>query len=89
MSFDDTRQPSKEQNCPWWMELPGITPGTAAILVRYCHFAGSVFFGAMTYIGNAPNFMVKSIADNAVSLDAFILRGYIVYYSLPFCQHLC
>lgn len=25
---------------------------------------GSVFFGAMTYIGNGPNFMVKSIADN-------------------------
>lgn len=25
---------------------------------------GSVFFGAMTYIGNGPNFMVKSIAEN-------------------------
>jgi Na+/H+ antiporter NhaD/arsenite permease-like protein len=24
----------------------------------------AVFFGAMTYIGNGPNFMVKSIADN-------------------------
>lgn len=24
---------------------------------------GAVFFGAMTYIGNGPNFMVKSIAD--------------------------
>jgi Na+/H+ antiporter NhaD/arsenite permease-like protein len=24
---------------------------------------GSVFFGAMTYIGNAPNFMIKSIAQ--------------------------
>jgi Na+/H+ antiporter NhaD/arsenite permease-like protein len=23
---------------------------------------GAVFFGAMTYIGNAPNFMVRSIA---------------------------
>ncbi|MCA9596366.1 MAG: sodium:proton antiporter [Myxococcales bacterium] len=26
---------------------------------------GSVFMGAMTYIGNAPNFMVKSISDSA------------------------
>ncbi|MDR1365578.1 MAG: sodium:proton antiporter [Holosporales bacterium] len=25
---------------------------------------GSVFFGALTYIGNAPNFMIKSIAQN-------------------------
>ncbi len=25
---------------------------------------GSVFFGAMTYIGNGPNFMVKSIAES-------------------------
>src|SRR5206468_6556368 len=25
---------------------------------------GSVFFGACTYIGNGPNFMVKSIADS-------------------------
>lgn len=26
---------------------------------------GAVFFGAMTYIGNGPNFMVKSIVDSA------------------------
>ena len=26
---------------------------------------GAVFFGAMTYIGNAPNFMVKSIAEQS------------------------
>jgi Na+/H+ antiporter NhaD/arsenite permease-like protein len=26
----------------------------------------SVFFGAMTYIGNGPNFMVKSIAEQAI-----------------------
>jgi len=26
---------------------------------------GSVFFGAMTYIGNAPNFMVRSIANHS------------------------
>ncbi|MBD3267170.1 sodium:proton antiporter, partial [bacterium] len=27
--------------------------------------AGAVFFGACTYIGNAPNFMVRSIAEEA------------------------
>lgn len=43
---------------------------------------GSVFFGAMTYIGNGPNFMVKSIADGAsVKTPSFF--GYIFKYSLP------
>jgi len=26
---------------------------------------GAVFFGGCTYIGNGPNFMVKSIAEQA------------------------
>jgi len=43
---------------------------------------GSVFFGAMTYIGNGPNFMVKSIAHDAgVHCPTFF--GYIFKYSLP------
>ncbi|HWA11298.1 MAG TPA: sodium:proton antiporter [Opitutaceae bacterium] len=43
---------------------------------------GSVFFGAMTYIGNGPNFMVKSIAESAgVSCPTFF--GYMLKYSLP------
>lgn len=43
---------------------------------------GSVFFGAMTYIGNGPNFMVKSIAESAgVKCPSFF--GYVVKYSLP------
>ncbi|NQV42835.1 MAG: sodium:proton antiporter [Candidatus Marinimicrobia bacterium] len=42
----------------------------------------AVFFGAMTYIGNAPNFMVKNIAEQAgVDLPSFL--GYIFKYSLP------
>ncbi len=42
----------------------------------------SVFFGAMTYIGNAPNFMVKSIAEQVgISMPSFV--SYIVRYSLP------
>lgn len=42
----------------------------------------AVFFGAITYIGNAPNFMVKSISEHAkVSCPSFI--GYMVKYSIP------
>lgn len=44
---------------------------------------GSVFFGACTYIGNGPNFMVKSIADHQkVHVPGFI--SYVVRYTLPF-----
>lgn len=43
---------------------------------------GAVFFGAMTYIGNGPNLMVKSIADHAkVHTPDFF--GYIFRYALP------
>jgi Na+/H+ antiporter NhaD/arsenite permease-like protein len=43
---------------------------------------GSVFMGANSYIGNAPNFMVKSIAEEAgVPMPSFL--GYIFCYSLP------
>jgi Na+/H+ antiporter NhaD/arsenite permease-like protein len=43
---------------------------------------GSVFFGAMTYIGNGPNFMVRSIAHDAgVHCPTFF--GYMFKYSLP------
>ncbi len=44
--------------------------------------AGSVFMGANTYIGNAPNFMVKSIAEEAgVNMPSFF--GYMFKYSIP------
>jgi hypothetical protein len=44
--------------------------------------AGAVFFGAMTYIGNGPNFMVKKIAEESgVQCPSFI--NYILHYSLP------
>ncbi|MEY2408865.1 MAG: hypothetical protein QOF48_1535 [Verrucomicrobiota bacterium] len=44
---------------------------------------GSVFFGANTYIGNGPNFMVKSIADRQkVRTPTFL--GYMFKFALPF-----
>lgn len=42
----------------------------------------SVFFGANTYIGNGPNFMVKSIAEH-LGVDCPSFFGFIVKYSLP------
>lgn len=43
---------------------------------------GAVFFGAMTYIGNGPNFMVKSISERAgIEMPSFFT--YIIKYSLP------
>jgi Na+/H+ antiporter NhaD/arsenite permease-like protein len=43
---------------------------------------GAVFMGAVTYIGNAPNFMVKSIAEESgVEMPSFF--GYMFKYSLP------
>ena len=43
---------------------------------------GAVFMGAMTYIGNGPNFMVKAIAEQAgVQMPSFF--GFIFRYSIP------
>jgi Na+/H+ antiporter NhaD/arsenite permease-like protein len=43
---------------------------------------GAVFMGACTYIGNAPNFMVKSIAEEAgIPMPSFF--GYVVRWTLP------
>lgn len=42
---------------------------------------GAVFFGALTYIGNGPNFMVKSLAEKAgVKMPSFF--AYIFKFSL-------
>ena len=43
---------------------------------------GAVFMGSMTYIGNGPNFMVKSIAQQAgIRMPSFF--GYMLKYSIP------
>jgi Na+/H+ antiporter NhaD/arsenite permease-like protein len=45
--------------------------------------AGAVFFGACSYIGNAPNFMVRSISEEAgTPMPSFF--GYIFKYALIF-----
>jgi Na+/H+ antiporter NhaD/arsenite permease-like protein len=43
---------------------------------------GAVFFGAMTYIGNGPNLMVKSVCQHAkVNMPGF--GTYIIFYAIP------
>jgi Na+/H+ antiporter NhaD/arsenite permease-like protein len=43
---------------------------------------GAVFMGANTYIGNAPNFMVKSIAEESgIKMPSFF--GFMFKYSIP------
>jgi len=43
---------------------------------------GAVFMGAVTYIGNAPNFMVRSIAEESgIKMPSFF--GYMFKYSIP------
>jgi len=43
---------------------------------------GAVFFGGVTYIGNGPNFMIKSIAEEAdIRMPHFF--KYIFFYSIP------
>jgi Na+/H+ antiporter NhaD/arsenite permease-like protein len=43
---------------------------------------GAAFFGALTYIGNAPNLLVKTIAEHArVPTPSFV--GYICKFAIP------
>jgi Na+/H+ antiporter NhaD/arsenite permease-like protein len=43
---------------------------------------GAAFFGALTYIGNAPNLLIKTIAEHA-GTPTPRFAGYIVKYALP------
>ncbi len=58
----------------------GVSPETAQIFIRDLKAisVGAVFMGANTYIGNAPNFMVKSIAEEGgVKMPSFF--GYMAW----------
>ncbi|MEW6117329.1 MAG: sodium:proton antiporter [Nitrospirota bacterium] len=69
---------------------PGVNESLAVVALLKEHpvfleaiSAGAVFFGAVTYIGNAPNFMVRSIAEESgVPMPSFF--GYMIKYSVPF-----
>lgn len=58
----------------------GIVAGIPELLLKAICI-GSVFFGAMTYIGNGPNFMVKAIAEESgVKMPSFF--GYMFRFSM-------
>ena len=60
--------------------MNGVTTslGTVPVKLLSAISCGAVFMGANTYIGNAPNFMVKSISDeNGVKMPSFF--GYILW----------
>ncbi|HKI99824.1 MAG TPA: sodium:proton antiporter [bacterium] len=57
------------------------THSVASIQILEGISAGSVFMGAMTYIGNGPNFMVKAIAEGSgIRMPSFF--GYMAYSML-------
>jgi Na+/H+ antiporter NhaD/arsenite permease-like protein len=56
-------------------QVPGLADGPLVLAAISC---GAVFMGALTYIGNGPNFMVKAIADQAgYRMPSFL--GYLAY----------
>ena len=57
-----------------------LVAGVSEIILRAIAL-GAVFFGAMTYIGNGPNFMVKAIAEQSgIKMPSFF--GYMTKFSL-------
>lgn len=61
------------------MDTTFITGIPEILLKAIC--IGAVFFGSLTYIGNGPNFMVKSIAEaQGVEMPSFF--GYMIKFSL-------
>ncbi len=80
-------------NAPTYLTFTSLAKGTLGLvgdgLVELMHHpegelmlkaisCGAVFMGAMTYIGNGPNFMVKAIAEHAkVKMPSFF--GYMLW----------
>lgn len=69
----------------------GLDVNTSADVVKFTYnyesyltaiSVAAVFFGAMTYIGNGPNFMVKAISERAgITMPSFFI--YFLKYAIP------
>lgn len=74
-------------NAPTAMVFNSMAPGAAGLAADPFLKAismGAVFFGSLTYIGNGPNFMVKSIAEQeGIDMPSFF--GYMLKFSLIVC----
>ena len=75
-------------NAPTYLVFFNTAGGDAGILMSEKYETllaismGAVFMGANTYIGNAPNFMVKSISESSgVEMPSFF--GYFFKWSIP------
>ena len=75
-------------NAPTYVVFFEAAGGNAVQLMCPGHYAstllaisaGAVFFGATSYIGNAPNFMIKTIAEHSgIKMPTFF--GYMFKYS--------
>ena len=56
--------------------------GKTYLLSAFVRGKRAVFFGAMTYIGNGPNFMVRSISQQSkVETPGFF--AYVLKYAVP------
>jgi len=63
-------------------EMLEVNEGSVPVSLLIAISLGSVFMGAMTYIGNGPNFMVKAIAEQeGIKMPSFF--GYMFKYSIP------
>jgi Na+/H+ antiporter NhaD/arsenite permease-like protein len=72
--FETAKSLTGEFGCG--IPLPAVAGVQERLLIAIS--LGSVFMGANTYIGNGPNFMVKSIAEKSgVAMPSFF--GYILY----------
>jgi Na+/H+ antiporter NhaD/arsenite permease-like protein len=71
-----------EEMIPGALAAHTVTANPAFISFLKAVSVGAVFMGANTYIGNAPNFMVNSIAKEfGVKMPSFF--GYMFKYSIP------
>ena len=69
-------------NVPEMVRDFAVHPGDPSGFYLQAISVASVFWGALTYIGNGPNFMVKAIAESSgVDTPSFV--AYMVKYSIP------
>lgn len=66
------------------LPVDGVAVAGISEILMKAIAVGAVFFGSLTYIGNGPNFMVKSIAEESgISMPSFF--GYMLKFSLIIC----
>jgi len=85
--FNEESLPKWKKDGGQWVSVDGkrkLVPVTRGFIEHTLLIAvslGAVFMGAMTYIGNGPNFLIKAVAEqDGVAMPSFF--GYMVYSCL-------